>query len=70
MEEWAILFLALIVVTILATFFVRDAVFIALSWVMIIIVWSVWHHRDTSEETTNKAKEVVDCGRVNMKQEN
>ena len=61
MEEWAILVLALIVVTILATFFVGDAVFLALSWVMVIIVWSVWNYRDTSEETTNKVKVAVYC---------
>ena len=70
MEEWAILVLALIVVTVLVTFFTGDAVFLALSSVIVIVVWSVWHYRDTSEETTNKAKEVVYCGRVNMKQEN
>ena len=70
MEEWAILVLALIVVTILATFFAGDVVFLALSWVVVIVVWSVWHYRDTPEETTHKAKVAVYCGQVNTKQEN
>ena len=61
MEEWTILVLALIVVTIFATLFVGDEVFLALSWVMVIIVWSVWNYRDTSEETTNKVKVAVYC---------
>ena len=70
MEEWAILVLVLTVVTILATFFAGDAAFLALSWVVVIVVWSVWHYRDIPEETIHKAKVAVYYGLVNTKQEN